>query len=175
MELADSIRNDTDRHNALVRDSAYLLAADPTKPFVRPSLKEPVPYLNFAPVQNAVAALEPVAERYDQALATRMESGGLAGDEAKRLNQMLLETERLLASDDGLPRRPWFRHTIYAPGFYTGYGVKTLPGIREAVEQRQWDELPDQSRRIAVALRRLTQTLERATAMLAPARGRRAR
>ena len=45
---------------------------------------------------------------------------------------------------EGLPRRPWYRHAIYAPGFYTGYGVKTVPGVREAIEERKWDEAREQ-------------------------------
>ncbi|MEO8074363.1 MAG: transferrin receptor-like dimerization domain-containing protein, partial [Acidobacteriota bacterium] len=62
----------------------------------------------------------------------------------KNLDQILMKIEQTLTSNQGLPRRPWFRHQIYAPGFYTGYGVKTLPGIREAIEQRNWKETGEQ-------------------------------
>ena len=64
----------------------------------------------------------------------------LSLDDQKSLDEILLKSERALTRSEGLPRRPWFKHQIYAPGFYTGYGVKTLPGIREAMEQRTWDE-----------------------------------
>ena len=67
-----------------------------------------------------------------------------------------------MTDTDGLPGRPWFRHTIYAPGFYTGYGVKTLPGIREAIEQREWELVEPQMERIARALERVAELLRQA-------------
>lgn len=63
---------------------------------------------------------------------------------------------------DGLPGRPWFRHTIYAPGFYTGYGVKTLLGIREAIEQREWELVEPQMERLARALERVAELMRQA-------------
>lgn len=55
---------------------------------------------------------------------------------------MILLKQRNL--NTGLTRRAWYKHTLYAPGLYTGYGVKTLPGIREAIEQRNWEEAQQQ-------------------------------
>lgn len=71
-----------------------------------------------------------------------------------------------MTSEDGLPRRNWFRHQIYAPGFYTGYGVKTLPGIREAIEERAWEETSAQVERLAGTLTRLADKIDEATALL---------
>ena len=71
-----------------------------------------------------------------------------------------------MTRDDGLPRRPWFRHQIYAPGFYTGYGVKTLPGIREAIEEGAWDEASRQVERLAETIDGLADKIDEATAML---------
>jgi len=68
------------------------------------------------------------------------------------VNAKLLQSERKLASQDGLPGRPWFKHMIYAPGQYTGYGVKTIPGVREAIEQKKWKEADDQMQRAAAVL-----------------------
>lgn len=82
------------------------------------------------------------------------------------MNKELISTERLMTNDDGLPRRPWFRHQVYAPGFYTGYGVKTLPGIREAIEQRNWDEATEQIELVAEMLMRVSGALERAVRIL---------
>jgi len=82
------------------------------------------------------------------------------------VNKELISTERLMTNDDGLPRRPWFRHQVYAPGFYTGYGVKTLPGIREAIEQRNWDEATEQIELVAEMLMRVSGALERAVRIL---------
>ena len=72
-----------------------------------------------------------------------------------RLNKILYQAEHKLMYLPGLPQRPWFRHTIYAPGFYTGYGVKTLPGIREAIEQRKWKEAQEQIEIVAMAIEKL--------------------
>ena len=74
--------------------------------------------------------------------------------------------ERMLTRTEGLPRRPWFRHYVYAPGFYTGYGVKTLPGVREAMEQRQWQDVPRQVEIAAEVLERYAAEIDRARALL---------
>ncbi len=117
-------------------------------------------------MKNALAELEGASKAYDQALATRMAGGGLPASRAAELNSVLMSTERLMTRDEGLPRRPWFRHQIYAPGFYTGYGVKTLPGIREAIEERKWVEAANQMEYAAEALRRVTRAVEQATDLL---------
>ena len=117
-------------------------------------------------MQNALARLERAAETYDGAIAATMAGEGMSPERAQDLNQVLMSTERLMTREEGLPRRSWFRHQIYAPGFYTGYGVKTLPGIREALEQRLWDEAAEQMIHAAAALDRVSEALERATAML---------
>ena len=71
-----------------------------------------------------------------------------------------------MTSEAGLPRRPWFKHQIYAPGFYTGYGVKTLPGVREAVEQHNWKEAGEQVVVVADAIESAAAEIDRATALL---------
>jgi N-acetylated-alpha-linked acidic dipeptidase len=68
------------------------------------------------------------------------------------INSQLMQSEQKLTSSEGLPRRPWFQHLIYAPGAYTGYGVKTIPGVREAIEQKKWKEADEQIARAANAL-----------------------
>ncbi|GMV04081.1 MAG: hypothetical protein AMXMBFR53_03620 [Gemmatimonadota bacterium] len=164
--LADDMRAETERHNGLVERGAFLLAADPTLTYVPPGKREPVPHLNFAPLQNAVDRMDAAAAAYDAALARSLGAGGPDRASATRLNQVLLGLERRLTRDDGLPRRPWFRHQIYAPGFWTGYGVKTLPGVREGIEQRAWDEVTLFVDEIARALDRLSDGLEEATDIL---------
>ena len=137
--LADTMRGDIEDRNRMVRERTYLLAADPTLPAVFAKGEEPVPFLNFAPLQNAVSRLEQCAHRFDAASAAIPAS---AGGSARQLDadRALMHMEQALLKSDGLPRRPWFRHQIYAPGFYTGYGVKTVPGVREAIEQKDWSE-----------------------------------
>ena len=77
-------------------------------------------------------------------LADTLARAHLTGSRAATVNEALYRAEQQLLSPNGLPRRPWYRHSIYAPGFYTGYGVKTLPGIREAIEQRNFTEAQQQ-------------------------------
>jgi N-acetylated-alpha-linked acidic dipeptidase len=86
--------------------------------------------------------------------------------QAKDLNQLLYQSERKLTSEQGLPRRPWFRHQIYAPGFYTGYGVKTIPGVREAIEEKHWDEVEPEMKKAVAAIQALASQVEAATKLL---------
>ena len=125
-----------------------------------------MPYLNFAPLRNGARRLTDAAAAYDAALDAALEEGAIPNETRRELNRLLTLAERWLTRDGGLPRRSWFRHQIYAPGFYTGYGVKTLPGVREAIEQRAWEEASQQTGHAAAALEALAVELERATALL---------
>ncbi len=168
-QLAEDLRGSTETHNRLVRMDAFRLAADPTRAYVPPMGNDPVPHLNFAPVQNAVAALGRAASAYDQAVDAALAGAAaptLSPGQAEALNNHLKGIEQLLTDERGLPKRPWFRHQVYAPGFYTGYGVKTLPGIREAIEQREWELVPVQMERLAAALMRASAALEEAVGTL---------
>ena len=165
--LTDTMRADTSRRNQLVRDGAYTLAADPTQTFVAPTPDTPVPHLNFAPLQNTIGALPTSAAAYADALARWVQSPETLGSsERATLNRLLMQTERALTREAGLPGRPWFRHQVYAPGFYTGYGVKTLPGVREAIEQRDWDEAEDQIGHAAATLERFSAEVATAASLL---------
>jgi N-acetylated-alpha-linked acidic dipeptidase len=136
-KLSEKTRTDIEERNRFVRERTYEIAADPTKPFVAPKAEPAGLFLNFAPLQNAVAHLKDRAREFDRAAAA------LPADATARqaaADQALMHIEQSLLRAGGLPRRPWFRHQIYAPGFYTGYGVKTVPGVREAIEQKEWSE-----------------------------------
>ncbi|HSP33719.1 MAG TPA: transferrin receptor-like dimerization domain-containing protein, partial [Thermoanaerobaculia bacterium] len=131
-KLATTTRNDIEEQNRLVRDHVLEIAADPTKTYVPPAIEPDAPYLNFAPLQNAIARLKTAAAAYDR------------GPHTAAADATVMHAEQMLTTPNGLPRRPWFKHAIYAPGFYTGYGVKTVPGVREAIEQKQWTEANQQ-------------------------------
>jgi N-acetylated-alpha-linked acidic dipeptidase len=137
---SDLMRERTALENQLIREKRYNYAEDPTEKLQPPMLKDEVPYLNFSDLQNVLTELEKTTSNLSDALAKSKLSGGKEDE----INQELYKAEQQLLSDNGLPRRPWYRHAIYAPGFYTGYGVKTLPGIREAIEQRNWKEAQQQ-------------------------------
>jgi N-acetylated-alpha-linked acidic dipeptidase len=133
--------------------------ADPRLPFVAPKKEEPVPFFDFSPLENASAALDAAAKGYRAAL----DAGGAATTESARVarvNAALREIERSLTRDEGLPGRPWYRHYVYAPGFYTGYAVKTLPAVREAIEQKQYGEV---NSRIAATAQVLAKAAEKVT------------
>lgn len=137
INLADAMRDETRSMNQTISSGMLKAVQDPTQTFIVPAERTPVPFLNFAPLQNSISRLNESAKKY-QAAAKDKQVSNAALDEA------LYKTERALTRTHGLPRRDWFRHQIYAPGFYTGYGVKTLPGIREAIEQRDWKEAEEQ-------------------------------
>ncbi len=161
-KLAETMRAETDRQNQLVQDKRYDAVADPKETLLPPSRKEPVPYLNFSPLENALLRLEKSAREYDKG---SKKEPSLSDAQKLELNLLLYQTERYLLSEQGLPRRPWFKHHIYAPGFYTGYGVKTLPGIREAIEERKWTEADEQIRATATTLDRFTDQVDKAAAI----------
>lgn len=161
-ELTASMRAETERMIRMVDEGLHRLAADPTERYVPPGAPDRVPHLAFAPVQNALADLARRGAEYDDAVTSLLADPEQTARVADAVNGILLPLERRLTSDDGLPRRPWFRHQIYAPGYYTGYGVKTLPGIREAIEQRDWLEAERQIPRVAAALAAVTADIERA-------------
>ena len=145
-KLATETRDQIQERNRQLDDGVFTATSDPWQPLVPPAREAAAPHLNFAPLDDATDALSKAAERYDRAFTKAQANGGasLAKPEAGTLNATLRQAERTLTSATGLPRRPWYRHLVYAPGFYTGYGVKTLPGVREAIEQKNWAEAQQQ-------------------------------
>jgi len=136
-ELADGMRKETALNNRLLEDGAFAAALDPTKALGPPAYDAPVPYFNFAPLKNALERLQQAAADYERVI-------GDDPNPSRELNRLLYTSERLLTREQGLTGRPWYKHHIYAPGFYTGYGVKTIPGVREAIEQREYEAVGPQ-------------------------------
>ncbi len=164
-KLTDDMRNSTEELNLEIKENSLEEASDPTKQPVVPHPKERVPYLNFAPLQNAVTDLQKRSKAFDSTMKdARIET--LTPAAVRSLDGILAKAERSLTSDQGLPRRPWFVHEIYAPGFYTGYGVKTLPAVREAIEQRNWKEAEEQVIVVAKVLQKFSGEIARATEVL---------
>jgi N-acetylated-alpha-linked acidic dipeptidase len=158
--------------NKEIEEGVFTATADPKKTSVPPPALEVPPHLNFAPLQNASDALTRSAERYQKALEKVSNNGELAVSpvELQALNQKLMQSERKLTSPHGLPGRPWFQHLIYAPGQYTGYDVKTIPGVREAIEQKKWKEADEQIVRAANALQDETALVDAAAQELEKAK-----
>ena len=122
--------------------------------------------INLSSLKSAIATLSESAKRYEAALQKATAANFASVKNVKMLNELLYKSERKLTNDQGLPRRPWFRHQLYAPGFYTGYGVKTIPGVREAIEQKQWNEVEPQMKNVTAALNALTAQIDAATHLL---------
>jgi N-acetylated-alpha-linked acidic dipeptidase len=149
--LLESRRKEAEEIRQNLNDGVYRAANDPRNPTVAPASQEIPPYLNFAPLDNAATALKQAAAHYSKALAST-QGKPLPQDRLNTLNQNLALAERKLISGQGLPRRPWMQHVLYAPGWYTGYSAKTLPGVREAIEQGRYAEANEQIAQAARAL-----------------------
>jgi N-acetylated-alpha-linked acidic dipeptidase len=140
-KLLDSTRAKTRDLDKLLGEGAYTLAQNPRLPRAPPTRLTEVPELNFAELDNAVERLKASAKAFD-AEYLRVAASGDPRDNAERvrMNAALSGLEAALTDPKGLPGREWYQHMMYAPGLNTGYGVKTLPGIREAIEERHWEE-----------------------------------
>ena len=145
-KLAETQGNQIRERNREIAEGLFAATSDPAKPLVPPATEPQPPHLNFAPLENALDSLNRSADHYQRAASRAQESDktALGHTSLTQVNEELLRTERALTDPNGLPGRPWFKHQLYAPGFYTGYGVKTIPAVREAIEQKQWG-LADQS------------------------------
>jgi len=163
-KLADTKREAQETQAGLLKDRVFALAADPQKSSGNPTALKPVPKIDFAPMDTATATLKTSAKAYDDALAAK---GDVLSPDAKaKLRAIMLTLDQTLAPDVGLPVRPWFKNLIYAPGRFTGYGAKTLPGIREAIEDERFDDADRYSKLTADALNAYSARLDQATAVL---------
>ena len=165
--LADKQEEIRERNQEL-DEGMFKATFDPRRPTVAPVREEVPPHLNFAPMQNAVDSLTRSAKQYQQALSQKEASLGDDAVTAKlgALNRELMESERRLTNAEGLPRRPWYKHLLYAPGVYTGYGVKTVPGVREGIEQKRYAEAEHEMVRVAKALEDESALIESAARQL---------
>jgi N-acetylated-alpha-linked acidic dipeptidase len=144
-ELKSELKERQDKakeRNRELEEGVFTAIADPQKKYVPPPNEQMPPYLNFAPLENGVAAYERAAKRYKTAFSRLADSNPTVWDspEIKAINQQLILTERTFMTTEGLKERPWFKHQIYAPGAYTGYGVKTFPAVREMIEEDKWTD-----------------------------------
>lgn len=150
-EVQALLRNRQDEvreRNRQIADGVFAAVNDPKEPRPIPAVEDVPLALNFAPLENAVAALARAADRYKAAVS----KATLDEATTRRVNTRLLQAERQFIDEGGLPRRPWYRHLLYAPGFYTGYGVKTMPGVREGIEQKRYEEAEKEAARLAAAI-----------------------
>lgn len=162
-KLAQSEREKIEDQNKNIREGVYTATSDPTKSYVPPAIEPVPPFLAFATLQNAQSALDQAAKRYEAAFAKAKQAGNAS---AETVNRDLIQTERALMLPDGLPGRPWYKHALYAPGLYTGYGVKTIPGVREAIEQKNWQQAEQQINIVSGVLQREAEAINTAASAL---------
>jgi N-acetylated-alpha-linked acidic dipeptidase len=164
--LADKQEEIRER-NQEIEERVFKATLDPRRPTVAPVKEEVPPHLNFAPMQNAADALAKSAEHYHQAWSHKQSALSETQAESLRaLNQQLMQSEHRLTNDDGLPRRSWYKHLLYAPGVYSGYDVKTVPGVREGIEQKRYAEAEQEIGRVAKALQDESALIESAAKSL---------
>ena len=163
--LMDHLRTQTEVENKMLQDKVYTLANDPKLKLNVPTEKVTVPYLDFSQLENAMILLRKQADDFN---GLSKEAILKSQEQQKAINKVLYQIERSLLSEDGLPRRPWYKHQIYAPGLYTGYGVKTMPGIREGIEQRSYEEAQSNIYKVANTLKTYSDELGKVVSMLKP-------
>ena len=164
--LADK-QDEIRERNQQLDEGVFKATFDPRRPTVAPAHQEVPPHLNFAPLQNAADSLARSAEHYRIALAHQQPALDASQLELLRaLNQQLIASERTLTNEDGLPRRPWYKHLLYAPGVYSGYEVKTVPSVREGIELKRYAEAEQEIVRVAKALEAESALIESAAQKL---------
>jgi len=164
-KLAKAVEKKTENRNKLLDKKAFTISGNPKKTYLPPKRLSLVPDFDFTPLDESHKRLEASAWKYEKALAG-VKKGFLSAEHKSQVNQLLREVEQAMTRSDGLPRRKWFKNMIYAPGFYTGYGVKTLPGIREGLEERNWDETHFYILEVAKALDRAAAKINAAADIL---------
>lgn len=168
-KLAQNQRSEITERNLQIQEGVFAANADPRQKTVPPVAEEVPPVLDLKAMQDGLAALQRTSELYEKAYERAFGAGGgaaLARASLRTLNADLISVERSLTHRDGLPGRPWFQHMIYAPGFYTGYDSKTLPGVRESIEQKQWKQAQAEIARVGRVLENAGERIQSAAGEL---------
>jgi N-acetylated-alpha-linked acidic dipeptidase len=163
-KLIDNERQEAETQSQMLRDRVFQLADDPTKSSGLPTALDRVPHVEFAALEDAVDRLKRSAKSYDDALTKNGDA--LSGAQLTHVQALMLDIDQLLAPNVGLPGRPWYRNLIYAPGRFTGYEPKTLPGVREAIEDRRWADANRYAKLTADAINAYCDQLDKATTVL---------
>jgi len=163
-KLADDRRTKDNRLEKLTGDKAFAQASDPLDAVAAPTAVTPTPFLDLAALDNAVAKLGMSAKAYDAAYAAK--GASLSPATRAKLNATLRNIDQLLLDPKGLPGRSWYQNLVYAPGRFTGYGAKTLPGVREAIEERRFADAAEYAKRTGAVLMAYAARLDAATAIV---------
>ncbi len=163
-KLADERRAKDARLAKLAAAGDFAAASDPADPVGAPPQVAATPFVELAPLDNAIARLQASAKAFDAAYAKA--GATLPAERRARLNAALRDIDQLLLDPKGLPGRPWYQNLVYAPGRFTGYGAKTLPGVREAIEERRFADATEYAQRTGTVLANYAARLDAATAIV---------
>ncbi|MEP7086258.1 MAG: transferrin receptor-like dimerization domain-containing protein, partial [Gemmatimonadota bacterium] len=150
-KLASGAADAARERNLEIEEGSFTATNDPHTPTITPPVLVVPPHISFAALENAADSLTKAAEHYSKAYDKAMSSGDAerAKSSLAAVDAILAHSEHLFTDSKGLPMRPWFQHLLYAPGFYTGYGVKTVPEVREAIEQKKYGDVDAAVTRVA--------------------------
>ena len=164
-KLSEDIRKSTKSLNDLLDNNDFAISSNPKKTYLPPKRLRQVPEFDFKPLDAALARLSTSAWKYEEALL-KFQKGSLSPERKSKINALLRNVDQAFINSKGLPRRDWFKNMMYAPGYYTGYGVKTLPGIREGLEERKWNEVRVYIKEVSKALDRASENINSASRIL---------
>jgi len=160
--LKDKQEEFTER-NLELQEGVFTATSDPHKTYVPPPAETVPPFMNFAPMKNAIELLKKSADDYSKALAKFKSSGATISPQSlDAVNADLLGISRLFLNEKGLPERPWFKNQIYAPGAYTGYGAKPIAAVREYMDEKKWKEADAQVPMVAHVIENIAAGISKA-------------
>lgn len=161
--------------NLELKEGVFTATHDPRRPLLSPPAETIPPFMNFAPLKNAIEAVKKSSERYSKALRDWQAKGSpaLATDSLETVNADLMKVSRLFLNDKGLPERPWFKNQVYAPGAYTGYGAKPIAAVREYMDEKKWKEAEGQVPQVAHIIQTVSAGIDKAADDLEKAAGNR--
>ena len=175
-DLEKSLKDKQDEFtekNLELKEGVFTATRDPRRPLLSPPAETIPPYMNFAPLKNAIEALKKSSERYSKALRDWQAKGSpaLATDSLETVNADLMKVSRLFLNDKGLPERSWFKNQVYAPGAYTGYGAKPIAAVREYMDEKKWKEAEGQVPQVAQVIQTVSAGIDKAADDLEKAAG----
>jgi N-acetylated-alpha-linked acidic dipeptidase len=166
-KLAKTEGDEINEQNKELEEGVLAATSDPTKTYVPPVSESPEPTLDFSSMDDAIANVRKSTQRYQAAFTKAQQTDASSASASfEAVNSALMRTERDLLSSEGLPGRPWYKNILYAPGIFTGYGVKTVPGVREAIEQKNWQQATEEIAIVAGALQKEADAINAAASAL---------
>ena len=150
--------------NLELQEGVFKATNDPRRPTQPPPSETVPPYMNFAPMKNAIDTLKKSADHYSKALSKWRDNGSpqISAEKIEQINSDLIQIPRLFLNQKGLPERPWFKNQIYAPGAYTGYGAKPIAAVREYMDEKKWKEADAQIPGVAQVIEKVAAGINKA-------------